>query len=81
MFFDTKLSKLSEFYYLETGFYPSIWDFVESMNTLFQERHNHSEIRIRIEVSRRAQKVEVHLANEGSGLSFFSTGLGHVLGS
>ena len=48
MFFDKKLSKSSEFYYLEPGLYPSITDIVEAMNTLNQERHNHSEICIKV---------------------------------
>ena len=56
MFFDEKLSKPSEFYYLETGLYPSITDIVEAINTLLQERHNHSENFITIKVSRRTQK-------------------------
>ena len=73
MFFDKKLSKSSEFYYLEPGFYPSITDIVESMNILIQGRHNHSENCITVEVSRRTQKVEIYLANEGSGLAFSST--------
>ena len=37
MFFDKKLSKSSEFYYLEPDLYPSITDFVEPMNILIQE--------------------------------------------
>ena len=78
MFFDKKLSKSSEFFYLEPGLYPSITDIVESMNILFQERHNHSENCIKGKVSRRTQKVDIHLANEGSGLAFFSTDLGHI---
>ena len=53
------------------------------MNTLIQERHNHSENCITVKVSRRAldQKVEIYLANEGSSLAFFSTDLGHIFGS
>ena len=43
MFFEMKLSKLSEIYYLEPGVYPSITDLVEVMNILNQGRHNHSE--------------------------------------
>ena len=81
MFFDKKFSKSSEFYYLEPGLYPSITDIVEAMNTLIQERHNHSENCIKFKVSRRTQKVEIYLANEGSGLAFFSTDLGHIFGS
>ena len=32
-------------------------------------------------MSRRTQKVEIYLSNEGSGLVFFSTNLGHLFGS
>ena len=81
MFFDKKLPKSSEFYYLEPGLYPSITDIIEAMNILFQERHNHSENCIKVKVSQRTQKVEIYLANEGSGLAFFSTDLGHIFGS
>ena len=81
MFFDKRLSQWSEFYYLETGLYASITDIVEAMNTLIQEKHNHSENCITVKKSRRTQKVEIYLANEGSGLVFFSTNLGHLFGS
>ena len=79
--FLTKISKSSEFYYLESGLYPSITDIVEAKNILIQERHNHSENSIKCKVSRRTQKVEIYLANEGSGVAFFSTDLGHIFGS
>ena len=81
LFFDKKLPKSSEFYYLEPGLYPSITDIVEAMNTLIHERHNHSESCITVKVSRRTQKVEIYLANEGSGPPFFSSDLGHIFGS
>ena len=81
MFFDKKLSKSSDFYYLEPGLYPYIADIVEAMNILIQERHNHSENCIKVKVSRKTQKVEIYLANEASGLAFFSTDLGHIFGS
>ena len=81
MFFDKKLSKSSEFYYLEPSLYPSITDIVEAMNILIQERHNHSENCIKVKVSRRTQKVEIYLANEASGLAFLSTDLGHIFRS
>ena len=61
--------------------YPSITDSVEAMNTLIQERHNHSEECITVKVSRRTQKLEIYLAKEGSGLAFFSTGLVHIFWS
>ena len=76
-----KVSKSSEFYYLEPGPYPSITGIVEAMNTLIQERVNHSESCITVKVSRRTQKTEIYLANGGYGLAFFSTDLGHIFGS
>ena len=81
LFFDKQLSKLSEFYDLEPGVSPSIMDIVEAMNTLIQEKHNHSENCIAVKVSRRTQKCEIGLANERSGLAIFSTDLGHIFGS
>ena len=81
LFFDKKLSKWPEFYYLEPGFYHSIMNIVEVTNSLIQEKHNHSERCITVEVSRRTQKVEIYLANEGTGLEFVSTDLGHSFGS
>ena len=80
MFFDKNFPKSSEFYYLETGVYPSITDIVEAMNILIQERHNHSENCIKVRVSRKTQKFEIYFANEASGLAFFSTDLGHIFG-
>ena len=79
--FDKKLSKSSEFYYLKPGLYPSITDIVEAMNTLIQERHNHNENCVTVKVSQKTQKIEIYLANEGSGLAFFSTDLGPIFGS
>ena len=81
MFFDKKLSKSSEFYYLEPCLYTSITDIVKAMNILFQERQNHSENCIKVKVSRKTQKVEMYLANEASVLAFFSTDLGHIFES
>ena len=81
MFFDKKLSKSSEVYYLQPGLYPSITDIVEAMNTLIHERHNHRENCVTVKVSRRTQKVEIYLANEGSGPAFFSTDLRHFFES
>ena len=81
IFSDKKISKSSEFYYVEPGLYPSITDIVETMNIFIQERHNHSEKCIKVKVSQKTQKVEVCFANEASGLAFFSTDLGHIFGS
>ena len=78
--FCQKLSKSSQFFYLEPGLYRFITEIVEAMNTLFQERHNHSESCITVKVSRRTQKNEIHLANERSALAFFSSDLEHIFG-
>ena len=76
-----KLSNSSEFYYLEPGLYPSTTEIVGAMNTLIQKRHNHNEKCITVKVSRRTQKIETYLSNEGSGLALFRTDLGHIFGS
>ena len=81
MFFHNKFSKPLEFYYLEPGFYPSITDIVETMNTLIQERHNHSENSLTVKVSRRTQKVQIYLVKKGSGLAFCTTDLGQIFWS
>ena len=76
-----KLSKSSEFNYVKPSLYPSITNIVEAMKVLIQERHNHNENCLKVKVSRRTQKVEINLANEGSGLACFTTDLGHIFGS
>ena len=81
MFYDKNLSKSLAFYYLEPSFYPSITDTVEVLNTLIQERHNQRESCITVELSQRRQKVEIYLANEGSGVALSSTDLGHIFGN
>ena len=81
MFFDKKLSKSSEFHYLERGLHPSITDIDEAMNTLIQKRHNHSEICITVKVSRRTKNVQIYIENESSGLAFFSMDLKHIFKS
>ena len=80
-FFDKKRSNLSQLNYLQPNLYPSITDIVEAMNTLIQERQNHSESCITVKKSRRTQKVEIYLANEGSDLAFASTDLAHFFSS
>ena len=79
--FNEKMSESSEFYYLQSGIYPSNTDFVGAMNILIREKHNHSGSSITIKVSQRRQKVDIFLGNEESGLAFFSTNLGHIFGS
>ena len=80
MFYDEKLSKTTEAYYLEPGLYSSITDIVEAMSTLIQERKNHRDTCITIKISRVTQKVTVYLANEELSLEIFSIDLGHIFG-
>ena len=81
MFFDKKHSNSSEFYYMGPGLYHSVTDIVKAMNTLIQDRHNHSEICITVKVSRRTQEIAIYLANKRSGIAFFSTDLGYFFES
>ena len=64
MFYDEKLSKTTEAYYLEPGLHSSITDIVEAMNTIIQERNNHRDNCITIKISRVTQKVKVYLAKK-----------------
>ena len=80
-FFDEKLTKSMSIYSIEPGLYNSITDIVEAVNMLIQERNNHNEICITVEVSRRSQKVVIFLANDTSGLAFCSTDLSHIFGN
>ena len=77
-FLKKKLQKSNEFDYLEPGLYPSVTDFFEAMNNLFQEKHYNSESCITVIVCRRTQKVEFYHANAGSALAIVSTDLGHI---
>ena len=43
IFYDEKLSKTTEAYYLEPGLYCSITDIVEAMNTLIHEKETTTE--------------------------------------
>ena len=71
-FSDEKLSKTMLTYSIEAGLYTSITDIVEAMNTLVQDRNNHNETCITVKVSRRTQKVVIMLANDSSGLAFYT---------
>ena len=82
MSFDIKKTlKLVRFLLSQRGIYPSITDIDNAMNTLVQERHNHSGSCKTNKVSRKTQRVVIYLAKEGSGLAFFKTVLGHLNGS
>ena len=80
-FFDKKILKFTSTYSIEPGLYTCITYIVEAMNTLIQERNNHNETCITVQVSPRAQKVVIMLANESSGLAICSTDLGHIFGN
>ena len=80
-FFDQKDAILSDFHYLESRFYSSNTDIVETLFTVIQDRHNHSESYITVIVSQTAQKVEIYLAKGRSGPAFFSSDLGHFFGT
>ena len=80
MFYDEKLSKTTEAYYLQSGLNSSIIDILEALNTIIQERDNHRDTCITIKVCRVSQKVKVYLANGDSSLAVFSTDLGHIFG-
>ena len=80
-FLIAKFLKSSEFYYLQPGLYLSIGNIVETMKSLIQEIHNQNESFITVKVSRGTQKVDTYLANEASGLKFFSKDPGHSFGS
>ena len=64
MFYDEKLVKTTEAYYLEPRLYSSITDIVGAMNSLIQEKNNHRDTCITIKVSRVKQKVKVYLAKK-----------------
>ena len=78
MFYEDKVSKKLEAYYLEPGLYSSISGIVEATNTLIQERNDLRDTCITNKVSRVTQKVKVYLAIEESSLAIFSTDLGHI---
>ena len=56
LFYDENFSKTAEAYYLEPGLYSSNTDIVEAMKTLIQEKNNHRDTCITIEVSRVTQR-------------------------
>ena len=79
MFYDDKLSKTAEAYFLVPELYASKTDIVQAMNALIPERNNHRDACITIKVVRVTQK-KVYLVNEESSLAVFSTDLGHIFG-
>ena len=80
LFYDAIYSKTTTAYYWEPGLYSSVPDIVEAMNLLIQERNNHNENCITVEVSRRTQKIELSLISDDFSLVIFSTDLGSIFG-
>ena len=78
MIFDKKFSNSLNSNYLEPGLYHSVTDIIEAMNRLIEERHNPCESCITVKVLEGSKKIEIYLANEGSGLAFFRTDQGHI---
>ena len=78
--FIKKTFKVVPIFYQEPGLYPSIADNVDTMNILFQERHNHSENCITVKVSWWKQWVAIYLGKERYVLAIFSLDLGHNFG-
>ena len=70
VFWWKQLSKLFEFYYMGPGL--DIRDFVDTMNTRNQERHNHSEDCIIVKASRKTQIVQIYRSKKESVLAFVS---------
>ena len=48
------------------------------MNTLVQKRKSHNETCITVKGTRRTQRDEIYVSNEGCGLAFFGTDLEHI---
>ena len=61
MFFEEKLSKSSEFYYLEPGFYSSILDIVEAMNNLIKEDTITAKTELQLKFLEERKKVRLTL--------------------
>ena len=80
MFYDEKLSKITEADHLKPRLYSSITDIVEALKSLRQERNNHRDFCITIKVGRVTQNTKVCLANEALSLAIFRSELGHIIG-
>ena len=81
LFHDNELSKTIDYYYLEPGLYHSNTDIVEAMNSLIQNRNNHSKTCIGVKVDRIIQKkIAFWLVNDESKLVISSIDLGHIFG-
>ena len=78
MFYDEKISKTTEAYYLEPGLYSSITKVVEAMNTIIKEINNHRDTCITIKIGRVTQKIKVCLAIGKPNLAIFSTDTEHI---
>ena len=80
LFHDDELSKTKDYYYLEPGLDHSITDIVQTMNSLIQNRNNHSKTCIGVKVDCKTQKIAFSLVNDESSLVISSIDLGHFFG-
>ena len=78
LFHDNELSKAKDYYYLEPGLYHSIFDILEAMNSLIQNRNNRNTTCIGVKVDRRSEKVIFSLVNDESSLVISSIDLGYI---
>ena len=88
LFYDEKLSKTENLYYFEPGLYASIAGNAETMNSLIQNRNNHSDTCIRVPVFQKTRRSDVSFLHEESGFMissldsrpFFGSGVGIYMG-
>ena len=69
IFFEKKTFKVIRILLSGTWSLLITTDIVEVINTLIQEKHNHSENCITVKVFRKTQKIENYLENERSALA------------
>ena len=76
-----KVFKIVRFPLSGTSSFPYPCGYCWSYEHSHSRKINHNESSVTVKVPRRSRKVEIHLAKEGSGLSFLSTDLGHFFRS
>ena len=81
MVFDKNFSNSSELYYLEPGLTLPLRILLKPWTLSFRKDTTTAKIVSQLKCHQNAKKNEIYLANEGSGVAFFSTDLGHFIGS
>ena len=76
----TRDTKLSDYYIIDAGLYPSISEIVNEMNIKIQEREKYEKTPIKLKVKKITQRKPLSLPNENLLLFIFSTNLCHVFG-